>query len=183
MRKHYFVSNKNATLTFVWRTALWFNASASCRIHLCSVSQEWLSVTEMFTNVTSLVLLQKHYPHNNDLQLPSPNNPKIVHSNVTKHQLFSFPTSLFKWNTACMQCRFIARSISKKTDDNASEMWGKTSANNSGEEAQTWNNYAGGRHPEPGSFPQQWMTARPSITEATLTTESNDSVFDEAIRE
>lgn len=59
----------------------------------------------------------------------------------------------------------------------------KPSANNSNEEAQTLNNYAGGRHPEPGSFPQQWMTARPSITEATFTAESNDSVFDEATRE
>lgn len=59
----------------------------------------------------------------------------------------------------------------------------KSSANNSSEEAQTLKNYAGGRHPEPGSLPQQWMTAQPSITEATLTAEWNDSVFDEAIRE
>lgn len=38
MREHYFVLNKNAIPSFVWKTAFWFDASASCRIHLWRVS-------------------------------------------------------------------------------------------------------------------------------------------------
>lgn len=62
MREHYFVLNNNAIPSFVWKTAFWFNASASCRIHLWRVSDmlcfQW--ATDMFTNIIVNKHVNKH---------------------------------------------------------------------------------------------------------------------------
>lgn len=117
MRKHYFVLNKNATPSFVWRTALWFNASASCRIRLCRISQEMLCfqwATDVYHISVTIQALPTQQTWHLWPSLTTLNIPKIVDPNVTKHQLFSFPTSLFNWNTACTQCRVIAYNMAKK---------------------------------------------------------------------
>lgn len=57
-------------------------------------------------------------------QWPSPNIPKII-TPCHKASVLFISNFSFQVKSGVLQCRFIAHNISKKINDNASEMWGK----------------------------------------------------------